>query len=162
MPNNPYLALKAQITDEIAALDLNVTVLNDLLAQANTIPDIALTPALASYIADFYPGCERISERVVVALEGALSQGANWHEQLLQQVSKSGSSDRAPLWSGELISELEPYRKFRHLIRHRYSAQLDAGRVVELAQRVPIVLQTIQLEIAAFNQWLDRQARRQE
>ena len=75
MPDNQYLALKAHIDDQLAALERNVETLTHLLAQRETIPEIALTPALASYITDFYTGCERISERVAVALDGGLPKG---------------------------------------------------------------------------------------
>jgi hypothetical protein len=55
-----YLALKSRLEDEMTALDRNVQKLREILTQAETIPEIALTPALASYIADFYTGCERL------------------------------------------------------------------------------------------------------
>ena len=32
--------------------------------------------ALASYVDDFYKGCERLCERVAVALDGGLPQGS--------------------------------------------------------------------------------------
>jgi predicted nucleotidyltransferase len=62
MPQNKYLALKARLDDEIIAIERNVTTMDQILSQAATIPNIALTPALASYIADFYPECSSPSD----------------------------------------------------------------------------------------------------
>ena len=130
-----------------------------LLEQAETIPEIALTPALASYIADFYSGCERISERVAVTLDGGLPSGENWHQELLKQVAESGGDNRPPLWSGSLLLELDEYRKFRHLARHIYNIELKPERVLALARNVQPVLAKVKQAIALFNEWLDNQAK---
>ncbi|MFM6255802.1 MAG: hypothetical protein ACKPEQ_42840, partial [Dolichospermum sp.] len=47
MPTNKYLALKTRIEDEMIALERNFQALKQLIAQAETIPEIALTPALS-------------------------------------------------------------------------------------------------------------------
>ena len=158
MPENRYLALKSRLEDELIALERNVARLNELLAQATTIPEIALTPALASYIADFYTGCERMSERVAVVLDGGLPKKENWHELLLRQVAEVGGDNRPPLWRGSLLLELDEYRKFRHLLRHNYSIQLKPERVLELACHVEPVFGKIKEAIALFSSWLEAQA----
>jgi predicted nucleotidyltransferase/sulfur carrier protein ThiS len=158
MPTNTYLALQTQINDERIALERNFNTLNDLLSQSDTIPEIALIPALASYVADFYMGCERISERVAVALDGNLPSSSNWHEQLLRQVADPGGKNRPPLWQGSLLLELNEYRKFRHIDRHRYKHELKLSRVLELAQQVQQSYPKIQQDLDKFNQWLTQQA----
>ena len=154
MPQNKYLALKARLDDEIIAIERNIATIDQILAQAATIPTIALTPALASYIADFYTGCERLSERVAVTLDGGLPKGDNWHELLLRQVAEVGGEDRPPLWAGSLLLELDEYRKFRHLVRHTYNVELKPERVLALAQNVQPVFTKIQGAIAFFSEWL--------
>lgn len=158
MPTDPYLALKTHIEDEMAALEQVTNVLATLLAQADTIPEIALVPALASYITDFYTGCERIGERVAIALDGGIPEGSNWHEQLLRQLADSGEEGRPPLWQGSLLLDLNEYRKFRHFDRHRYKAELKLDRVLELANQVLPTYQKIRQAIVDFNQWLIRQS----
>jgi hypothetical protein len=157
MPANSYLALQTQINDERIALERNFNTLNAILSQSDTIPEIALIPALASYIADFYMGCERISERVAVALDGNLPSSANWHEQLLRQVADPGGKNRPPLWQGSLLLELNEYRKFRHIDRHRYKHELKLSRVLELAQQAQQSYPKIQQDLDKFNQWLAQQ-----
>ena len=163
MPTDQYLALKTHIDDEMAALERLINVLITLLDQADTIPEIALIPALASYITDFYMGCERISERVVIALDGGIPEGSNWHEQLLRQVADSREADlgekrRPPLWQGSLLLDLNEYRKFRHFDRHRYKLELKNDRVLDLAHQVQPTYQKIRQAIADFNQWLIQQS----
>jgi predicted nucleotidyltransferase len=158
MSENKYLALKSRIEDEVIAIDRNVETLIAILPQAETLSEIIIIPALASYIADFYTGCERISERVAVALDGGLPQGENWHELLLRQVADPGGENRPPLWSGSLLLELDEYRKFRHLVRHIYKVELQSDRVLELARNVQPVSAKIKREIEVFNHWLEEQA----
>lgn len=154
MSDNKYLALKSRLEDEVIALESNMAKLQTVLAQADTVAEIIITPALASYIADFYSGCERISERVAVTLDGGIPRGENWHRELLKQMAESGGENRPPLWSGSLLLELDEYRKFRHLSRHIYNIELKPERVLALARNVQTVLPKVQQAIALFNEWL--------
>ncbi len=158
MSNDKYLALKSRIEDELVSIERNLERLNLVVQQAETIPEVALVPALASYINDFYRGCERISESVAVTLDGKLPQGKNWHQALLRQVAEIGGENRPPVWSGSLLLELDEYRKFRHLVLHTYNVELKTERVKELASNLESVFQKIQQAIAGFNGWLAEQA----
>jgi predicted nucleotidyltransferase len=157
MPTHPLLILKLHIDDEMAALARLMDVLDSLLAQSDTIPDIALVPALASYITDFYTSCERMSERVAVALDGGIPEGANWHELLLRQMA-DGQENRPALWQGSLLLELNEYRKFRHIDRHRYQIELKRDRVVELAGQVRSSYGKILGAIEGFSEWLSQRS----
>lgn len=162
MPENKYLALKLHIDDELKSMEGTIQTLIDLLKQKDTIPEVALIPALASYIADFYSGCERISERVAVYLDGGLPSSKDWHQELLKQVAEPGGDERPPLWSGALLLELDEYRKFRHLERHIYKIKLKPERVIALAENVELVFNKIQSTITEFYQWLEQQVEEQE
>jgi predicted nucleotidyltransferase len=162
MPDNKYLALKSRIEDEMKSIEDTIQTITDLLKQKDTIPQVALIPALASYIADFYSGCERISERVAVYLDGGLPTGKDWHYELLKQVAEPGGNNRPPLWSGALLLELDEYRKFRHLERHIYKIELKPERVIILAENVKPVFNKIKSSVDVFCSWLDKQARREQ
>lgn len=158
MPQNLYLALKMRIESEIASIEHALARLTALLSQAESIPEIALTPALASYISDFYNGCERICQRVAVVLDESLPQGKDWHQDLLNPMAQPGGQDRPPLWPEALYQRLDGYRSFRHVERHRYNFELELDRVLELAHAIPALFGEIQTAIGQFNHWLDQQA----
>jgi hypothetical protein len=134
---------KVQIRDEIVMLERTFNALMSVLAQVDTILEIALFPALLAHIKDFSTGCERIS---------------TFHKQRLRQVADQGSKDRPPLWQGSLLLELDEYRKFRHLDRHRYKLELQLSRVLELAHQVQQSYPKIQQDLAQFSRWLEQQA----
>jgi predicted nucleotidyltransferase len=158
MAENKYLALKTRIEDELSLIIRTVETMTSLLEQAEQIPEIALLPAVASYITDFYSGCERISERVAVTLDGGLPQTADWHRQLLRQLAEPTES-RPALWNGGMVLDLDDYRAFRHINRHRYQLELQRDRIFELAHQVQPVFTQIQVAVARFNQWLEQQER---
>ena len=139
------------------SIEGTIETITDLLKQKDTIPEVALIPALASYIADFYSGCERISQRVVVYLDDGSPTSKDWHLELLKQVAEPGGNNRPPLWSGALLLELDEYRKFRHLERHIYKIELKPDRVITLAEGVEPVFSKIKSAVGVFFQWLEQQ-----
>jgi len=158
MSSNPFLGLRQQLEDEQAALERTVIALNAALSQVGQVPEDFAVRTLASYINDFYRRCERMSERVAVALDGGLPQGVDWHRALLRQVAGAQPGGRPALWAGELLLDLDEYRKFRHLIHHKYGDELRPDYVLELAELAPTMLVKIQQAIAVFTQWLEGQA----
>ena len=163
MPDNKYLALKYRIEDELNCSGrYNVKALQEALEQADTVPEIFVAPTLASFIADFYTGCERISERVAVYLDGGLPTSKDWHQELLKQVAEPGGNNRPPLWSGALLLELDEYRKFRHLERHIYKIELKPDKVITLAENVELVFNKIKSSVDIFCNWLEQRAEEEQ
>jgi predicted nucleotidyltransferase len=156
MPENKYLALKSRIEDEMKSIEDTISTIEKVFEQMEGVADIIVAPALASYVADFYNGCERISERVAVYLDGGLPTGKDWHYELLKQLAEPGGNNRPPLWSGSLLLELDEYRKFRHLERHIYKIELKPEKVIILAENVKPVFNKIKSSIHIFFSWKDR------
>ncbi|MGL5080950.1 MAG: nucleotidyltransferase family protein [Microcoleaceae cyanobacterium] len=156
MPQNLYLALKEHLEDELVGLEATVTDVQEALQAGATLPDKFMTRVLASYVTDFYKRCERMSRRVAVTLDGVLPQGDNWHEALLQQVAEP-TENRPVLWNPALQSDLDQYRKFRHIVHHKYGDQLRSPQVIALAENAGSVFEDVQRAITQFSQWLVQQ-----
>ena len=155
MSENKFLDLKLCIEDEMNSLEITVDTLNRALAEMSEVSEIFVAPAIASYVVDFYTGCERISERVAVYLDGGLPKSKDWHLELLRQMAEPGGCDRPALRSGALLLDLSEYRKFRHLRRHNYDIKLKPERVIELGQQVLSVYEQVKLAVGSFIQWLE-------
>jgi predicted nucleotidyltransferase len=158
MPSNRYLALKERLEEELIALEKTTAGLVTALERSQTIPEDFVVRTLASYINDFYKRCERMSEQVAVTLDGGLPEGVNWHQALLRQMADAGQGGRPPLWSGSLLLDLDNYRKFRHVVHHKYGNELKSDYVVPLAEMAPSILPSIRQAIATFGEWLLQQA----
>lgn len=158
MPDNTFLILKEHLTDELHALEQTITALTRAIQQVSSVPEDFAVRTLASYVMDVYRRCERMSERVAVTLDGGLPQGKNWHQALLRQVAEPRGETRPPLWSGPLLLDLDAYRRFRHVVHHKYGDDLHADYVLELAEMAADMMPKIREAIAQFNDWLTQQA----
>lgn len=158
MSEDPYLALRTRLEDELVGLERIAQGLEAALARVGGTPDEFATRALATYVDDFYKGCERICERVAVAFDGALPQGERWHQVLLGWMGEPGGKGRPPLFGGQLLLALDEYRRFRHRVRHIYGYELEIERVLALARDVASILTRVKAAVAAFNVWLEAQA----
>lgn len=162
MPDDVYLALKARIDDEVISLERIAQGVGTALERIGEHPDEFASRALASYVDDFYKGCERICERVAVTLDDGVPQGKRWHQVLLGQMGEPGGKERPRLFDSSLLLELDEYRRFRHRVRHIYGYELEAERVLALARGVRSVLRRVEAAVAIFSVWLEEQAGRSD
>lgn len=154
MAENPHTALKTRLMAEIAALAPITSGLTEGLNRTGEEPDQFSTRALASYVDDFYSGIERICERIAITLDGDLPTGEQWHRTLLYQMGQS-RDNRPPLFSQNLLSNTDEYRRFRHRLRHIYGYELEPARVVTLAQKAISLSEDIREAVMAFWGWLE-------
>jgi len=70
-------------------------------------------------------------------------------------MGEPGGEARPPFLSGPLLPELDEYRRFRHRARHIYGYELEAERVLALAQGVKPAHQGVRQAVEAFCAWLD-------
>jgi len=106
----------------------------------------------------FYSGLERIFEKVAVTVDGSVPGGANWHQELLNQMSIEIPGERPALISVTLREDLEVYRGFRHIVRNVYTYQLRPEKMEPLVEKLSQVFATAEREIAAFARFLQSQA----
>ena len=154
MDENPHAALKSRLMAEIIAHEPIISGLAEALERASEQPDQFATRALASYVDDFYSGIERICERVAVTLDSNLPTGEQWHRTLLYQMGQPWA-DRPPLFSQDLLSDTDEYRRFRHRLCHIYGYELEAVRVVTLAQKTTLLFKEIRGAVLVFCDWLE-------
>lgn len=155
MPEDPYLALKARIEDELCSLDRLCNQARELLARVPEPPTFVELRAAASIVEDFYMGCERLFERVAVQLDGNLPRGEDWHLKLQRQMSRPVPKVRPAFIPDKLAGRLDPYRRFRHRARHRYGFELDWGPVRELAEGMLALLVELGVALREFGDWLE-------
>jgi hypothetical protein len=135
------LRLAKELSDELAVLDrVATTVLADadrlrMLSDAAS-PDVELGRGVAAVTAlglhRWYCALESIVERVERAF-GTLPDGPEWHIELLQGATSEIPAVRPPLLPVERLDALRELLKFRHFLRHAYAVELDATRLLVLA-----------------------------
>lgn len=102
----------------------------------------------------FYSGLERIFERVASSIDGNIPAGANWHQELLDLMSREIQYVRPAVISPELKDKLEGYRGFRHVVRHVYSYHLNPAKIKSLVGLFPETFKETAAALTAFAEFL--------
>ncbi len=84
---------------------------------------------------------------VAVRIDGSLPSGANWHQELVRQMTLEIPGVRPPAISEETCLQLDPYRGFRHVVRNVYAYVLDPRRVGELVESLPELIARVREEL---------------
>jgi len=119
-------------------------------AKARESHDDFFLDGVALNLHGFYSGLERIFERIASAVDETVPEGANWHKELLGQLSIEVPEVRPAVISTELREKLEDYRGFRHIVRNVYTYHLRPEKMAPLVEKLPAVFASVEREITAF------------
>ncbi len=150
-----YLAVAGRIRRDLQELNQVVERTQQIWQQGST-----LTQALAetSYYVDavalnlhgFYAGLERILEVIADGVDQSKPAGANWHRELIQQLTVEIRGIRPAVLSAATRDRLDRYRGFRHVVRHVYTFNLDPQQIELLIQHLPVTMAQVSQELMAF------------
>ena len=150
MPDDPVLAVKALVEDELVSLERVAQEMGELLAGCAQPPTRTELRAMASILHEFYNGVERIFERIAVGLGEGLSQGSYWHVDLLTQMATSREGARPALIDEPLRARLKDYLDFRHFFRHAYGYTLEWSQMRWKAENLSDTLTVLRDQLGAF------------
>ena len=102
----------------------------------------------------FYSGLERIFEKIAASVDGSIPEGANWHQELLHQMSMEIDGIRPAVISSDLKENLEEYRGFRHVVRNVYTYHLSPEKIKPLVDKIQDVFRKLEKELSAFAKFL--------
>ena len=85
---------------------------------------------------NLYGAFEQLFEEVARFFENRIDDAA-YHADLVRGMQLDIQGIRPALLSAETACRLDELRRFRHLFRHAYAADLDPARVADLATGVP-------------------------
>jgi hypothetical protein len=70
--------------------------------------------------------------RIAKAFENNIDDEEGWHMELIRRLSIEIPGVRPPLFSAELLADLQELRAFRHVVRHAYNLTLRKDRLLPL------------------------------
>lgn len=99
----------------------------------------------AAFLHHFYTGTESMFERISRVIDGGASTGGgDYHRELLRSMAHEIPHIRPQILSLELAEELDEYRRFRHMFRHAYGAELRWRKMQPLAKGIPAMIKGIE------------------
>jgi len=150
MPDDPVLAMKALIEDELIALGRVAEEMEDLLIKCSRPPTRIELRAMASMLHEFYNGVERIFERIAVELGEGLPRGVHWHIDLLNQMAEPQEGKRPAVIDEPLRAWLKEYLDFRHFFRHAYGYTLQWSKMRWKVENMSETLDILREQLQAF------------
>lgn len=150
VPEDPILALKSLVEDELVALERVVGRMNELLGRCADPPTWIELGAMAGLVHQFYTGAESIFERIALHLDGGLPTSASWHMDLLHQMAEEREGVRPAVIDQRLHGWLWEYLKFRHFFRHAYAYDLEWVKLRPLAEGMRETWEMLRWQLIGF------------
>lgn len=153
-----YIVLAGRIRKELDDLERLVARAIRAMNTAQTNPqDTDLYVDSASLnLHDIYSGFERIFKQIAATVDGNMPAGAEWHRELLEQMGLDLPKVRPPVLTADSIQHLDPYLRFRHVVRNVYTFSLDPERIGRLVNELETVFAQIRQELLAFADFLEK------
>jgi hypothetical protein len=155
-----YRLLGQRIRSELQSLERVTTRAEGALLRAARMPadqDYFLAAA-ALDLHGFYAGMERLFGVIADDLDDRRPAGANWHRELLIQMSLDLPDRRPAVLSPEAMAALMDYLEFRHVVRNVYTFNLRPARVDELVRGLRPAFDLARRDLLAFAGFLEELA----
>ena len=98
---------------------------------------------------NLYSAFEQMFEEVARSFENRVDEG-RYHTDLLRRMQLRIEGVRPALLSEETAGALDELRRFRHLFRHAYTAELDSTKVADLVGKVAAIQKDVERDVDRF------------
>ena len=148
-------ALAGCIRESIAELENVVTRTVHLAEKALKTKDDDYWDGVALNLHGFYTGVERIFEDIARTIDESLPDGADWHRDLLLQISAQETGVRPAVIARDTRKCLDGYRGFRHVVRSVYTFSLRPSRIKELVDGLTACFEMVSRDLNQFAAFLE-------
>lgn len=125
MDPDRYVAFAAQVRAQL----LEIAAIYDRIDEREQVPGPAGLESLALQLHNLYSAVEGLFEIVADACENHVDADAGYHTSLLRRMSVAVPGIRPAIVSAETLPLLDNLRRFRHVVRHAYSAEIDGRQL---------------------------------
>lgn len=110
--------------------------------------------AIGYRLHNLYGACENIFRNIAVAFENTLDDRSAWHAQLLHRMRLDLRPLRPAVIDDTAFAKLDELRRFRHLFRAAYGAELDPDRLAFVLHQALDLRDIFTDQIAGFLDFL--------
>ena len=152
--SQPLNRLQQRILNELPDIERSVDRIQQAWQAFQETQHDLYVDSVALNLHGFYNGVERLFENIAAIVDGERPQQANWHQALLTQMAAEIPGVRPAVISPGSYRYLDGYCRFRHVVRHSYSFQMDAEQLFPLVETLPIAFTQVNIDFLAFAQFL--------
>lgn len=106
--------------------------------------------AIGSIFHDFYTAVENMFKIVAKNIDGFMPSGAEWHLELLEQMSMPIEGERPAFINTDTKLLLNEFRGFRHIFRNIYGFNLMPERIARLLDIFPEAVDNLKKDVGKF------------
>jgi hypothetical protein len=151
-----YISLTARIRTSLEDIEQVIIRIHWLLDKYTATVDDGYLDGTALNLHGFYSGVERIFKDIVSHIDRSLPSTAEWHQDLLIQVSSELTDLRPAILSKETRTLLDEFRGFRHVVRNVYTFNFRPARILELAQGLDQCFNLLKNDLYNFINFLEK------
>lgn len=157
--NESLSNLATRIYSELRDLRQVVERAQQVWQRFESLSDDSYVDSAALNLHGFYSGLERLFELIADIVDRSKPTGAEWHRELLQQMSTEIPTIRPAVISENTRIQLEEYLRFRHLVRNVYTFKLNAEKMSQLVENAPNLYQRVNRELSTFADFLKQRSK---
>jgi len=152
---NEYKELAIRIQTELSNIEIAVNRALELGKKARTSGDEGYWDGVALNLHGYYSGIEHIFEDIARTIDENIPSGANWHADLLIQMSIEIKKRRPSVITQLTKITLDEFRGLRHIIRNIYAFNLLPSRLNELLTKLPKSFDSVKKDLFDFAKFLE-------
>jgi len=144
--------IKTKIDSEISRINNNIEKHKFLfdLYESGKEPELRDIESGGAFLQSFYNGVENITSMILKGINNEeISNNAQWHTNLLNKAFET-TEKRIALFDSKYKKQLNDYKSFRHVFRHKYGYEIDWEDVKPLIGGVKELWENIKYDINNF------------
>jgi len=144
-------AIKMKIENEISRIDKNIEKHDYLfcLYESGKEPELRDVESGGTFMQSFYNGIENIVLMIFKEIGEDITNSGQWHTDLLNNAFES-TEKRKAIFNNEYKDQLNDYKSFRHIFRHRYGYEIEWNDIKSLIGSVKELWTKIKNDINNF------------
>ena len=151
MDRDSYVTLAAQVR---AQLD-DIAAIYDRIVEREQVPGAAGLDSVALQLHNLYSAMEVLLETIATTFDNHIGSESGYHAALLRRMRVAVPGVRPAAVMAETATLLDTLRRFRHVVRHAYSAAIDERQLRIVLEDARAVRPLLRRDMEAFLSALD-------
>ena len=152
MDQDAYVTFAAQVRAQLG----DVAAIYDRIDERERVPGPAGLESVALQLHNLYSAVEGLLENIATAFDNHIGTESGYHTALLKKMQVAVPGVRPAALSGKTASLLDTLCRFRHVVRHAYSAAIDERQLRIVLEDARAARPLLWRDVERFLSALDR------
>lgn len=151
MDRDSHVTLAAQVRAHLE----DIAAIYDRIGERQRVPGAAGLDSVALQLHNLYSAVEVLLETIAATFDNHIGSDSGYHTALLRRMRVAVPGVRPAAVTAETAALLDTLRRFRHVVRHAYSAAIDERQLRIVLEDARAVRPLLRRDMEAFLTALD-------